>query len=501
MEFPLGKPILAILATALLSGAALVCMPPTPASDLTVWVFADSHARTYRSIRDSFEEETGRSLAIDDVGDSINIRLASLFMAGRTGNALPDAAEIEIGNIGRFLRPPVTDVGFLPLNQYLETSGFRTIDSPLDPGESGWNARCTADGKIYTHDASHWRLNPNRARPDAWIDRIIPARFTPWSKHGVIFGVPHDVHPVSLTYRDDLFRQAGIDLSTARTWTQFQDKCAAFQDYWRTHGVSHRHALELPASTSDDLVIMLLQRHVNVVDDRDQIHLADEKVVKTISFYAQLVAGARSIGAPAESNTGIWINQLEQGEICVFWTPDWRVDLLRRYAHAEALRGKLRMMPLPRFDPDDAPTSTWGGTMIGIPRGCRDPDKSWKLIEFLYLSDAGLDARRNEGEIVSPLMERWNDPICQKPDPFFGGQQVRKLYVDLARQIPPRCVTPMTSVAQITLSIVLGDAVQYVRNRGTIGLEDACRQWLNRATADVRRRIDHASFEKRDATP
>ena len=163
MEFPLGKPILAILCEALLSGVALLCMPPTPAADLTLWVFADTHARTYRSIQGRFEKESGKSLAIDDVGDSINIRLLSLFMAGRTGKALPDAAEIEIGNIGRFFRPPVSDVGFLPLNHYLENSGFRTIRSPLEAGKAGWNARCTADGKIYTHDTSRWRLNPSRA--------------------------------------------------------------------------------------------------------------------------------------------------------------------------------------------------------------------------------------------------------------------------------------------------------------------------------------------------
>ncbi len=369
MEFPLGKPILAMLCASLFSGAALLCIGRTPSSDLTLWVFADSHARTYRSVKDRFEQETAKSVAVDDVGDSINIRLASLFMAGRTGPALPDAAEIEIGNIGRFFRPPVSDIGFVPLNHYLETSGIRVIRTPADPGQSGWNARCTSDGKIYTFDAGHWQPNPTRARPDAWIDRIIPARFAPWSKDGVIFGVPHDVHPVSLTYREDLFREAGIDLSTAKTWTQFQSDCEAFQNFWRAHGVARRHALELSASASDDLVIMLLQRHLNVVDDRGQIHLADEKVVKTIAFYAQLIAGPHSIGAQTDANTGIWISELERGDIGVFWTPDWRVELMRRYGHGDALRGKLRMMALPRFDSEDAPTSTWGGTMIGIPRG------------------------------------------------------------------------------------------------------------------------------------
>jgi len=45
------------------------------------------------------------------------------------------------------------------------------------------------------------------------------------------------------------------------------------------------------------------------------------------------------------------------------------------------------MMPLPRFDSEDAPTSTWGGTMIGIPRASNNPDLAWKLIKLLYLAD------------------------------------------------------------------------------------------------------------------
>jgi arabinosaccharide transport system substrate-binding protein len=494
MEFHLGKPVLAMLVMALVSGVGLLFERREPPADLTLWVFADTHARTYRSIQQRFEQESGKSLAIEDVGDSINVRLTSLFMAGRSGNALPDAAEIEIGSIGRFFRPPVDDVGFLPLNHYLENSGFRVIATPDAPGQRGWNVRCAADGRIYTHDGTCWRLNPNRTRPDAWIDRIVAARFAPWSKDGVIFGVPHDVHPVSLTYRDDLFRQAGIDLSTARTWPQFQALCVAYQDYWRAHGYPRRHALELPAAASDDLVIMLLQRHLNVVDDDERIHLTDERVVQTVAFYAQLVAGPEQIGAETDANTGIWINDLAAGNIGVFWTPDWRCDLIRAYGSSD-LGGKLRMMPLPRFDPDDAPTSTWGGTMIGIPRHCADPDGAWKLIEFLYLSDAGLAARRAESDTISPLVEEWSDPIYQQPDPLFGGQQIRLLYVQLAGRIPPRYVTPMTNMAQITLSVVLSAAVDYVRQHGSTGLEEACRGWLQQAAADVQRRIDHASFE------
>ncbi len=123
------------------------------------------------------------------------------------------------------------------------------------------------------------------------------------------------------------------------------------------------------------------------------------------------------------------------------------------------------------------------------------------MIEFLYFSDAGFEARQTEGQIISPIMERWSGPACQEPDPLFGGQKVRGLYVDLARQIPLRYVTPMTTVAQITLSIVLGYAIDHVRHHGTDGLENACRRWLNLAAADVQRRVEHASFQKEETSP
>jgi len=36
---------------------------------------------------------------------------------------------------------------------------------------------------------------------------------------------------------------------------------------------------------------MLMQRHINLLDDRNAIYLDDEKVAQTLEFYAQLVAG------------------------------------------------------------------------------------------------------------------------------------------------------------------------------------------------------------------
>ena len=497
MEFRLGKPIAVLIVLAVASGVVTLLYPARPHSDLTVWVFAQSHADEYRSIAPEFHEQTGKSFRVDLItAAALNVRLSSLFMSPRTAGELPDATEVEFGSVARYFRAPVASIGFLPLNHYLETSGFREISSLNVPGKPGWNARLTTDGKVYTHDGRIWRYNPTRLRPDAWIDRIAQSRLAAWSKDGVIFGVPHDVHPVTITYRADLFEQAGVDLPSATTWSQFQQDCLAFQRYWQARGARYRHAMQLSDSNCEDLMQMLLQRHLPLIDEQERVRINEPQVAQTLAFYSRLVAGPDAIGTSSSSTSELWAQDLTSGSICALFTPDWKTQYVRQYA--DLCAAKLRMMPLPRFEPSDAPTSTWGGTMIGIPRSCKHPDAAWKLIEYLYFSPTGLEARRTEAAILPPIPEEWDNPAYHRPDPFFGGQDVMGLYAELARQIPANAVTPATPLAQGELSFVVTRAIAYMRSYGTAGLEQACQKWLDDAADDIRRRIRQGRFDNDD---
>jgi len=429
---------------AIASGGFIGLQSTPPRSDLTMWVFAEGHAAAYRSIIGEFEARTGASVAIELMtGRAEDARLQSLFMSGESGNTLPDVVEIEIGAIGKLLRPPIEEIGLLPLNERIKRAG--------------------------------------------WDRRILASRFAPWSKQGVIFGVPHDVHPVALAYRRDLFNEAGVDIERAGTWAEFQEVGLRFQEYWRARGYPTRYTLELPRSSAEVLTVMLLQRGVNIIDRDETIRLNDRTVAHTVAFYAQLAAGHRRIAADSARASGMWTNDAVTGTLCAFITPDWRIVHFRRFA--PTLAGTLRIRPLPRFEATDAPTATWGGTMIGITRRSRHHDLAWKLIEHLYLSPAGLEARQRVSRIIPPVAEWWSRDEYQRPDPFFGGQRVDEMYVDLARQIPQRYVMSMTAVAEALLSAVVDRAVRHVERHGTSELPQQVQAWLDDAADDLRRRM------------
>ena len=65
---------------------------------------------------------------------------------------------------------------------------------------------------------------------------------------------------------------------------------------------------------------MLLQRHINIVDDENQIHLADPKVAATLAFMRGLFRGERRIATIPMTAFGY--RDLADGEVCAMITPD-----------------------------------------------------------------------------------------------------------------------------------------------------------------------------------
>jgi ABC-type glycerol-3-phosphate transport system substrate-binding protein len=450
MRFALGRPILTLMLAAAASGLAIWRRPATPRADLIIWSFAEDPAGGERaSLLQQFRAWTGLTASISVTGQAAeNIRLASAFMSGSSGASVPDLCEIEINSIGQFLRPPIDDVGLLPLNDFLNQSG--------------------------------------------WGSRIIASRFAPWSKidphtgRRIIYGIPQDVHPVTITYRKDLFDEAGIDPRQAGTWSRFQGLGLEFQAYWASRGRPGRRAIALSNNSSDELVEMLLQRHINLIDSSNELHFTDPKLLQTLVFYAQMIAGPRAIAA--EPSPGVeWTQDFDRGDVCAVCSPDWKADYLREFA--PDLAGKVAMMPLPRFDPEDAPTSTLGGTMIGICRTCPNPQRAWQLLEFLFLSPQAHRATVAGGDDVLPAIpEYWSDPAYHTPD--------GDLYVKLAPEIPQRVVTPYTYQAELALAVVLHRAIDYLGAHGRAdGLNEACAVWLAEAQADIRRRIDFGDIQ------
>ena len=183
MDFPPGRVILILSFLAALTAIPIALRRSPTHPGLVLWTF-DPFDVDPKVIAD-FQQRTGTTVSVQTLSTrTLDTRLVSLFMHEPSPAVMPDLVEIEIESIGKFLRPRSESIGFLPLNGLLHQSGT--------------------------------------------AEQILPARLTPWSIDGTVYGLPMDVHPVSLTYRKDLWDAAGIDPRSCMTWSQFQRAAEQF---------------------------------------------------------------------------------------------------------------------------------------------------------------------------------------------------------------------------------------------------------------------------------
>ena len=451
MRFPAGPTIMLISLFAALGFAGrYLSQSDQSFADEIVWTFDPSHLATYTepsglqaSLVELHYEQTGRRVQVQLMpARALDARLLSLILSGASGPDSPDLVEIEIGSVGKYFRADPEHIGLLPLDTFIAA----------DPAARS----------------------------------LLPSRLATWTRSGHVFGIPRDVHPVTITFRQDLFDQAGVDLARCATWAEFHQACLRYQSYWAAHG-EQRWAIQLSRWSASDLMIMVQQQRISLIDDAGRVDIASEKLARTIAFYARLVSGPTKISSPVSDSVSA--QDLADANTAALFTPDWRVEYLK---WDPDLLGRLRMMPLPRFAEGDARTASWGGTMISIPRNCRDPQAAWRLLRDLQLTPAALYARQYHSTILPAVTTAWSGDVWDRPDPLYGGQAIGRLYVKLAEELPEQRISPYTMVISQAISAVLSDAQKHLEEHGEESLEDFCAARLAKAQEQLLRLTNFA---------
>lgn len=467
LAFPPGAPLLVMCALSVLGVAGLWLAGRAPEAmeqePLTVWMFAPSHANMIRGtpedraagikpLTEQFRERTGRGVDVQLVGvRPLDLRLVSMSQSGATGPFVPDLVEIEINSIGKYFRGPKTTVGLLPLRERLEREGL--------------------------------------------LDEMLATRVAPWTKDGEVYGIPMDVHPVGLVYRRDLFSAAGIDVDAITTWDQFHRAGLEFDRYWRDHGHPEYQAIELPRTNTSILEVMLLQRGINLIDEEGNARLNDPLTLDTFCRYVAMAAGPRSIGTEPSMGSAQWVRELVAGYSASVLAPDWRLTWIENYG--PELAGKVRLRPLPLFEPGDVPTATWGGTGYAIPAGSDDPEAAWEFLRFIMFSEQGAQARWLHTQILPATPAAWDDPSLEEAHEYWSGQRVGQINVELARQVPRRVFTPFSAIASAELTYALMKGVAWVEaGNDPERLGEPAARWLADAQREVEMRIEFGRFDE-----
>ncbi len=439
-----------VLALALVSSVLVWRIKPAPVDGMLFWVFFKTHADTYESAvakRNALEPDNRVQMQLLN-GTVLERRMLSGFFSG---TPIADVFEIERTLAARMFTGPLEDVGFLDVTERLKATGL--------------------------------------------MEQINAPSFSPWMSRGRIFGIPHDVHPVLLAYRSDLVEAAGIDVSQIETWEDFFRVLGPMQQDMDGDGRPDRWLLNMWDTNNEMTQILFYQAGGSYFDEAGNPQINDPKHAAFLARIVTWIAGPKRMCVDLATNSSMGMKQQLDGVVVASMLADWAAG--SRKLNLPGLAGKMKLMPLPAWEPGGRRTSVQGGTMIAVNKLSSRIEEAWEFAQELYLSQEGAEELFRKSLIISPIKTMWSLPFYDEPDAYYSGQKVGRMYIDQAPFVPPRPASPYATMAMQFLGNALIEVRSFADKHEIYDEEklipEAQRQ-LDQAQRRLKREIERNTF-------
>jgi arabinosaccharide transport system substrate-binding protein len=370
---------------------------------VTLWSFAPNNVEEYKVRKAQVEAKFGIELDLQIVAQNAFVQKLQAVMMDRKG--VPDIVEWMIEN-----------------NRILNADPKKSFLIPLDA-----NVAKSPDFA---------KVSPGRT---AWV-----------TYGGHVYGLPHDVHPVVLIYNDTLWKAAGVDVAKLDTWDEFFEASKKLTAE-RKDGKPLHYALPTGNDGLNNTMFMIWQQTGSqILDQKGAPTLTSPEFKAFVSKWLDW----QKTGAFTTWDWGNFKALLANGTLASYTSPDWWVPQVtlaatgrdegpataqgsekKETAKAE-VKYQFRTRALPLYKKGGPKTASWGGSFMGIPKGTKDSDLIFKVMEYLQYDASALKVRWETTAMLPPIESVWSEPAFQQPDPRFGGQKLGELMVAAAKGLP-----------------------------------------------------------------
>ncbi len=439
-----------VLLLAVGSTVLIALLPVASPPGMQMWVFDPNHVIIARAVALEWNRDHPKTPVQVNLlsGAALPVRMMSGFYSD---TPVADLIEVERTMIGQVFAGPVADVGFMELTGRLEREKLRAgINEPS---------------------------------------------FSPWTTRGHIFGLPHDVHPVMLLYRADLVEAAGIDVSKIETWDDYFNALRPLMVDVDGDGRVDRYLLNASPTSIFYHEVILLQAGGRMFDDANHPTLNEEINAEVIARLATWYTGPNHVASEVAIGGASVISLIREGYVLGLLAPDWFAGSVRR--SLPDMGGKFKLMPLPAWEKGGRRTSVLGGTMLGITKASRTPEAAWAFAKQLYTSPGTAKRLYDVSRIISPIKSNWSQPFYDEPDPYFCGQRIGRMYINLAPDVPLRPSSPYYAHGQQLLNLAIIQLCRYADDHGVYeakALEPEARRLLDHAQHELQAQMNRNVF-------
>jgi len=277
-------------------------------------------------------------------------------------------------------------------------------------------------------------------------DKMNAFKWTDATMDGKIYAMPWDSGPVALYYRRDVFEKAGYSSDP----TEVAKLLVTWEDYYEVAKVikektgAYMFAESKEQNGGRTFEKLMWQQGKWYFDENGNPALDSPEAIRTLEFIGRFVK--EDLAENTVEWTQPWYDGMANGNVATIIGAVWMGGFLREWI-APDTGGLWGVVPLPAWEPDGIRTANDGGSNFVIPKDAKNKEAAWAYIEFMLGGEESHIKMFKATDVFPSLETTYDDPFFDEEIEYFGGQKFRRIFAELAQDIPSIQYTKNYSLA------------------------------------------------------
>lgn len=314
------------------------------------------------------------------------------------------------------IKVEVVDIGYSGKNQKLSvvlTSGEGMPDIFMQESSSV---------TVFAESFPHRLLDIKDMYYDGWEGDMDPSQVTTATDTvGRVVAVPWDTGPVVMFYREDFFREAGIDPATIVTWDDFIREGKKFQA-----AMPGKNMVGFYHTKNPSMWTMMMQSTGNFILNADnELTINSPVSAQSLELIRQMV---RTDGLVLDIlNWDGTVRAAVDESVATFIMGGWWVGTLIDQAPDQS--GKWRIMEMPAMPGYEGRSAGQGGSLLLV--SAEDPVKKAASVAFIENALLSVDNQimmYTDYGLIPSYLPAYEDERMKKGSEYFGGQDISAVF-------------------------------------------------------------------------
>ena len=258
-------------------------------------------------------------------------------------------------------------------------------------------------------------------------DDFVEGTWESLSEGDEIYALPWDIGPTAVYYRRDVYDEHGVDPDAIETWDDFIEEGEKLPD--------DVDMLNLPMNDLDGVWRYQFRQLGNdPFTDDGAVNIGNDDSVMIAETMKEL--HDRDLAATLDGWSSAWFSAYAEGDVASLPSAAWMEGTLRD--ELPDTHGDWGVYKIPAHEAGGPRASNWGGSSLMIPEQIEPElrDAAWDFIEFTLATEEMQLLMYAEYGLFPALETAYGADTFDEEVDFFGGQQARGVFAEVAEEMP-----------------------------------------------------------------